>query len=504
MRRIPVLAAATAAICVLAGTTAPASSTVDNQHETLTRYAADTWTSMTALVDPDTGLPADNIDGDLSADTRSAYTSPTNVGAYLWSTVVADDLHLVPHGQAVHRIRQTLTTLSTLDRNEPSGMFYNWYSPTDGSVLHTWPEDGSTITPFLSSVDNGWLAAALMVVRSAEPELAARANAILAPMDFGFYYDPDANQLRNGFYDTDPGGCTIVGNYVGRGPDVWYTCGTYDVLNSEPRIASYIGIARGQVPAKHYFGLNRTFPPTCDYAFKEKPVGYYTTYLGQQVFEGAYTYRDLQFVPTWGGDMFEAMMPGLFVPEARWAPNSWGRNDPAYVKGQIEFGLDDARYGYWGFSPSSDPKGGYTAFGAPPLGMDPGGYQSDEEGTVYDPGFPGCRTATNPDPQYGDGVVTPHASFLALEYAPEQAMANLTKLAANFDAYGAGGFYDAVAVGSGTVAHRYLALDQGMILGALGNYLAGNDLRRDFTRGSVTTTLRPLLAMETFNVPADR
>ena len=40
-------------------------------------------------------LPADNISGDLSADSRSGFTSPTNIGAYLWSTVTARDLGLI-------------------------------------------------------------------------------------------------------------------------------------------------------------------------------------------------------------------------------------------------------------------------------------------------------------------------------------------------------------------------------------------------------------------------
>lgn len=133
--------------------------------------------------------------------------------------------------------------------------------------------------------------------------------------------------------------------------------------------------------------------------------------------------------------------------------------------------------------------------------MNPDGYQSDEEGTKYDPGFPGCRAATAPHPSYQDGVVTPHASFLAMAYAPKAAAANLAKLKAHFAAYGRGGFYDAVAVRSGTVARHYLALDQGMVMGALGNLLAHGDVQRAFTAGAVERTVRPLLRMETFDVP---
>ncbi len=510
--------AATSALALLTGIglTAPAHAApaprTGGDTATLRGYAADTWRSMTAMADPSTGLVSDNIEGDLSPGSRSAYTSPTNIGAYLWSTVAARDLHIIGGREAMARMKQTLDTLGTLHRDAASGMFFNWYDPHSGAVLRTWPVDGSTITPFLSSVDNGWLAAALMTVRTAEPGLAKEANALLAPMDFGFYYDKNARpgvggELAGGFYEEKPPGCSVLGNYRNRGPDVYYTCNHYDVLNSEPRIASYIGMALGQIPLTHYFTLFRTFPPDCSlYQWQQmQPVGYNHTYMGVNVYEGAYRYEGLQFVPTWGGDMFEALMPDMFVPEETWGPTSWGINDPAYVQGQIRHGLDEAKYGYWGFSPSSDPKikDGYTAFGVPSLGMDQGGYPSDEEQTVDDPGIPGCRPA-GPAPKWGDGVVTPHASFLALKFAPKAAVDNLAKLKANFDSYGRGGFYDAVAVRSGTVAKRYLSLDQGMTLGALGNFLAHDDIRSAFDRGPVQRVIAPLLRIERFNAkPVD-
>jgi hypothetical protein len=474
----------------------------------LQRYAADTWRSMDAMVEPATGLPADNIGGDLAPASRSTYTSPTNIGGYLWSTVVARDLRFISRGDADRRAAATLATLARLPRHPASGMFYNWYDPRDGAVLHTHPDDGSAITPFLSSVDNGWLAAALLVVRGAMPAQRAAVDRVLSGMDFGFYYNPDARGgglpglIRGGFYDTQPPSttCTVVGNYRDRGPDVWYTCNHYDIAVTEPRIASYLGIAFGQIPPEHYFATMRTFPATCDWSWVEQqPSGFNATYLGVPVFEGSYTYRGIRFVPSWGGDMFEALMPDLFVPEDRWGPRSWGRNHPATVAGQIEHGLRDAKYGYWGFSPASDPFGGYRVWGVDAMGMDPGGYPSDVESSNYDAGFGDCRPP-GPAPTYGDGVVTPHAVFLALRYAPRAAVDNLAKLRANLDAYGPGGFYDAIAVRSGTVARRYLSLDQGMIMGALGNALAGDNIRRAFVTPQVERALKPLLAMEEFNV----
>ena len=133
----------------------------------------------------------------------------------------------------------------------------------------------------------------------------------------------------------------MQGNLRGRGPDVFYTCHYYGNFVSEPRIASYIGIALGQIPAKHYFGPARTFPATCDWNWQEqKPVGDVKNYLGIDVFEGAYQYRVMQLVPTWGGDMFEELMPDLFVPEAAWGKKSFGRNHPLVGRG-----ADPARHG---------------------------------------------------------------------------------------------------------------------------------------------------------------
>ncbi len=172
---------------------------------------------------------------------------------------------------------------------------------------------------------------------------------------------------------------------------------------------------------------------------------------------------------------------------------------------QIHHGMTEAGYGYWGFSPSNNPAGGYREYGVDQLGMDGAGYTSDQERTAVDQPYEGCREGSPAPTEYGDGVVTPHASFLALPYAPHAALANLARLRHDFDAYGPGGFYDAIAVRSGTVSKRYLALDQGMIMAALGNALSDDNVRRYVSSGAMEERLRPLMAMEEFSVsPAGR
>jgi len=469
------------------------------------RWASDTWVSMVALTDEHTGLPADNITGDLTAGGRSGYTSPTNIGGYLWSTVVARDLGFINPGECTRRLRQTLQTLLRMQHHEPSGMYYNWYDETSGAVLTTWPVTGDRVYPFVSSVDNGWLGAALMVVRSADPASRPLAQEVFDRMRWDAFYDPRASRpgglLHGGFYDSppkDPTG-TYLGNHIGVGPDVWLTDHHYDTAVSETRITAYVGISAGQIPAQQYFATWRTFPATCDWSWQEaQPVGVTKTYLGIDVFEGAYPYRGMHVVPGWGGSMFEELMPDVFVPEAAWAPQSWGINHALHVRAQREHGLSEAGYGYWGFSPSSDPFGGYREYGVDALGLNPVGYLSDRENTNYDTGFGDCRLGANTNPTYGDGVVTPHASFLAMMHEPDAAYDNLLRIQRDLGAYGEGGFFDAVATRSGTIARRYLSLDQAMILGAVGNVIGDGVLRRAFSTRGVERVLRPILAMEQF------
>jgi hypothetical protein len=278
----------------------------------------------------------------------------------------------------------------------------------------------------------------------------------------------------------------------------------YDTVVSESRMIDYIGISRGQLPQKEYYGRWRTFPDTCDYSFQEtKPIGTWRRYFGVDVFEGAYPYAGMRLVPSWGGSMFEALMPALFVPEESWAPDSWGKNHPLTADAQIYHGMTEAGYGYWGFSPANRPEGDYGAWGVDGAGMDPNGMPSNEDNTLVDHGFAGCPDRpAKPDPPpsaYTNGVVTPHAAFLALRYAPVRTRANLRRLVAGFPGlYGRWGFRDSVNVQTKRVSDSYLSLDQGMIMASLGNALGDDVLRRAFADRSMGRALRPVIGVEHF------
>jgi hypothetical protein len=201
--------------------------------------------------------------------------------------------------------------------------------------------------------------------------------------------------------------------------------------------------------------------------------------------------------------MFEALMPALFVPEEQWAPRSWAINHPLTITAQIHHGLVEAEYGYWGFSPANVPEGGYTEYGVDAIGMNPDGYKSNNDATYVDRGFGDCPGRTpQPDPppsEYTNGVVTPHAAFLALRWAPDAVMDNLANLEEDFAIYDDWGFRDSVNVDSGVVSNFYLSLDQGIIMAAIGNALADDILRDAFATKEVRKVLRPVIGMERFN-----
>lgn len=138
------------------------------------RWAGDTWRSLAALVHDESGLPADQIGADLAPATRLAHTSPTNIGGYLWSVAAAYGLGLIDEREGIERCRRALHTLDRLERHEPTGMFFNWYAFDTGALITSWPGTGARVIPFLSSVDNAWLAVGLRVISSAFPKSQTR------------------------------------------------------------------------------------------------------------------------------------------------------------------------------------------------------------------------------------------------------------------------------------------------------------------------------------------
>ena len=330
----------------------------------------------------------------------------------MWSAVAAHRLGIISRDELVRRLSRTVTTLEHMERYGDTGQYYNWYDHRTGEKLTAWPpHPEQEFHPILSSVDNGWLAVGLKIV---------------------------ARSVSGGSLPAARGRSTTRWTSASTtGPTRTACSSTTGLTTPPPRRAattrSSARAASSTTSASRAASCRRrsttaagapSRTPASTRSRRPSRSGRWRRYFGVDVFEGAYPYNGTRLVPSWGGSMFEALMPALFVPEESWAPRSWGENHPLTADAQIFHGMTEAGYGYWGFSPANRPEGDYGAWGVDGAGMDPNGMPSNEDNTLVDHGFAGCpdRPAKPDPPQsaYTNGVVTPHAAFLALRYAPRR------------------------------------------------------------------------------------
>ncbi len=250
-------------------------------------------------------------------------------------------------------------------------------------------------------------------------ETLARQAAEFANMDVTFLFDT----VRELF--------TIGYNVTERRRDVSF----YDLLASESRLGSYVAIAQGQVPQKHWFSLGRLLA-----AARGEPV-----------------------LVSWSGSMFEYLMPLLVMPT--YENTLIDRTYSAAVEAQIEYGK--MRGTPWGISESgynltdADLNYQYRAFGIPGLGFKRGLAE--------------------------DLVIAPYASVMALMVAPKEACENLERLAAD-GRLGDFGFYEAVDYTpsrlppneSSVTIRSFMAHHQGMSLLSLAFLLLDRPMQRRF------------------------
>ncbi len=414
----------------------------------LFEMAQDTWKYFDSLVDKKYQLPIDNVEfsesGVFTEDTRVGdYTNITNVGLYLMCLVAGYDFKFITKEEVVRRLNLTFDSIEKLEtyNNFP----YNYY---DITIFQR-------TSNFVSFVDSGWLAAGIVVVKNAFPEeIGERCQRMLDKMDFKFFYDPVEEHMYHGFY-------TNINYYADYHYGAFYT---------EPRAISYLAIGKGDVPKRHWFALARTFPDTWVWQTQMPKARHEKAYLGCATEGGYYVYDDIKFIPSWGGSMFEALMPAIILDEKKLAPRALGINDERHVKIQIQYALDRLGYPVFGMSPSCIPEGGYSEYGVRELGMK----------------------------GYKPGVVTPHATFLALEFAPKECIVNIRKMLELYNAYGEYGFYDAIDVKTGKVAVKYLCLDQAMSFLALDNYLNDGAIRKRFAADTINKRAEELLKVEDF------
>jgi cyclic beta-1,2-glucan synthetase len=382
--------------------------------------ARKTWQYFATFVtEDDHGLPPDNVQ--VAPELRVAHrTSPTNVGLGLLATLAAHDLEFIDTAELKRRLDATLTTIEGLERFE--GHLLNWY-------------DTRTLEPLLpkyvSTVDSGNLAGALITLAAGlaeiAPDLAARAQSLVAAIDFTFLYEPRRQLFAIGYRLADADG-------AGRLDPAYY-----DLLASEARLASFIAIAKGDVREMHWFHLGRSLTSV----------------------------RRVPVLLSWSATLFEYLMPLLVM---RSYPDTLlDQSCRMAVRKQIDYAR--AHGVPWGISESAynvvDRHGNYQykAFGIPGLGLKRG--LGDEV------------------------VVAPYATALAIAVDPAASSANLRRLAAIglegeygfFDAidYTA---REPEATGpdghGGVVVQTYLAHHEGMTLVALTNALLGDRMVERF------------------------
>ena len=255
--------------------------------------------------------------------------------------------------------------------------------------------------------------------RMAAIERLALQSGELAQTDVDFLCDKTRHLLTIGY------------NVSERRADASY----YDLLASEARLSSFVGIAQGQLPQESWFALGRLLTSTGG-----EPV-----------------------LLSWSGSMFEYLMPLLVMPT--YDNTLLDHTCKAAVARQVEYGRQ--RGVPWGMSESGyntvdvHLNYQYRAFGVPGLGLKRGLAE--------------------------DLVIAPYASALALMVAPEEACLNLQRLEAE-GFIGKYGLFEAIDYTparqrrgqSSAVVRSYMAHHQGMSLLALSYLVLERPMQRRF------------------------
>jgi cyclic beta-1,2-glucan synthetase len=249
--------------------------------------------------------------------------------------------------------------------------------------------------------------------------LEAKSRSMALAMDFAFLLDPSRMLLS-------------IGYLVAEGK-LDENC--YDLLASEARLASFFAIAKGDIPARHWFRLGRSVTPVAHAAA----------------------------LVSWSGSMFEYLMPSLVMRAP--AGSLIEQTSRLIVRRQIEYG---AALGLpWGISESAynardlEFTYQYSNFGVPDLGLKRG----LSEGRV----------------------IAPYAAALAAMVDPAAAVANLKRITKEGGS-GSHGYYEALDYTPSrvpesakvAVVKAFMAHHQGMTIVAIADTLFNGQMRARF------------------------
>jgi len=266
-------------------------------------------------------------------------------------------------------------------------------------------------------VDQSPDTATALAARLATLEAAARGTALA--MGYSFLLDHDRKLLS-------------IGYQVHEGA---LDASCYDLLASEARLASFIAIAKGDIPARHWFHLGRAVTPIAHRAA----------------------------LISWSGSMFEYLMPSLIMRAP--AESLLEQTNRLIVRRQIGYGKSLGLP--WGVSESAyntrdlEFTYQYSNFGVPGLGLKRGLGEN--------------------------AVVAPYATALATMVDPAAAARNFARLA-SLGAHGRYGFYEALDYtpsrlpeeASVAIVHAFMAHHQGMTIVAIADALLDGVMRTRF------------------------
>ena len=391
------------------------------------QVAQDTWHFFDSLITEENNwLIPDNYQ--VGREPLTDYkTSPTNIGYSMTAVISAAELGFITPKEAVKRLEHIVDTVMRLEKW--NGHLYNWYSVSTLKALPNF---------FISTCDSGNFVACLYAVKgflSEQPDsdaLLAKVSRLIDQTDFTKLYNPELDVFSIGY---DSGNYTLLPYH-------------YNNFASEARLTSFLTIAQGDAPYKHWFCLDKTLVQ----------------------------YRGYKGVASWYGTMFEYFMPLIFLPTYRHTlmdetysfairaqrafiknselrtPNSelpWGISETAYNE------LDDAQ------------NYKYHAFGVPYLK-----FQN-----------------TTPDRI----VISPYSSLLAISADDRAVYDNLQRFRA-LDMYDSGlGFFESYDDEDHVPVRAHYAHHQGMILASLANYLCHNCLQRYFMQDPAMRSMETLL-----------
>lgn len=343
------------------------------------------------------------------------------IGRYApWAKVLwdfpSDKLHI--YNEHIQGLRERLQEISPLGYIET---FHSLLELLSGIVQTAKREKDNDVLAFVSRMETalgeGYITIRRFCMRI--DRLCRRMATIVEQMDFTKLYDEEKALFSIGF---DYRNGVLNDSH-------------YDLLATEARAASFIAIAKGDVPEKHWFRLSRPL-----------------TIAG-----------DGRVLLSWGGTMFEYLMP--LILQKSYDNTLLSETYKSVVDMQISYG--ELRRLPWGVSESGyyafdlDLNYQYKAFGVPGLGL--------KSGLVR------------------ELVVAPYASCLALQVNPRAAIANLQRLQ-KLGASGRYGFFEAIdytpaRLNKGRNKHiikSYMAHHQGMILASILNCIKDGKMQELF------------------------